>query len=214
MKIAVMYSGQFRTLDSCFENHVSNLIDPFLENGHDVDIFASLHAGNRDHEFCLNWMQEKKFRKFELVETQESNEENFGSLPKFGMFENWLKQIYSLKNSFKLIESDYDLVVRCRTDLLLSCKVELVEDLIDGSIFIPDHDNWTGYNDRFAMGTYEKMKIYCDLCENLSSGRITGSNAESYLRSHLDLENVSIKRTRVEVTRLRLDGQIEPVRYS
>lgn len=213
MKIAVMYSGQFRTLDSCFENHVSNLIDPFLENGHSVDIFASLHAGDRDPEFCLNWMQEKKFKKFELLKIQESNEENFQTLSKFHMFENWLRQICSLKNAFKLIDHDYDLVVRCRTDILLSCEVEPAEELIDGSVFIPAHDNWTGYNDRFAIGTYEKMKIYCNLYENLASRKISGSNAESYLYYHLSFENVTVRRTKVEVTRLRQDGQVLPVHY-
>lgn len=213
MKVALFYSGQFRTLDKCFENHVENLINPFEKDGHEVNMFASLHIGDRDYDFCSNWLKEKNFKTFELLRVQESNEEKFRNVTKFGMFENWLKQIHSVNAAFKLVDNQHDVVVRCRTDILLSSRIESIEKFLDDSVFIPDHDNWFGYNDRFALGPYEKMKVYCNLVENLASNKLSGKNAESYLQSHLDLENVRVKRTEVQVTRLRPDGNIEGIHH-
>jgi hypothetical protein len=213
LRTAICYSGQFRTLDRCFDNHVDFFINQLCQNDHTVDLFASLHRGEKEREYCETWLQDHNFHKFEILDLQESISEKYSHSQNFGNFELWLKQIHSIKRSFQLVSQDYDLVVRVRTDLLFTDTLEPPDTFLDDCLYVPNHDDWYGYNDRFAIGTYKTMRKYCDLVTSVFEGKTNGTNAESYLMSHLEIENVRVKRTKVKIDRLRANGEVERGRY-
>jgi hypothetical protein len=82
----------------------------------------------------------------------------------------------------------YDLIIRCRPDNDFITPLTL--DMIDiNKINICDWGGWGGYNDRFAIGNFDDMLIYCDFyteCKNYDG------NSEYRLKQYLDSKNLKI----------------------
>lgn len=101
----------------------------------------------------------------------------------------------------------FDWVFRLRYDNLYfgSC-VENLADCDKGSVYIPAHDNWGGYNDRFAFGGSSVMDIYSTRFLHLAQYLLAGDSTmhpERMLKSYLDSRSVPIRRTRVSHHLLR-----------
>jgi len=86
---------------------------------------------------------------------------------------NILYMFNSITECFKLLDDEYDIIIRCRPDLLLQTDINfqgIITDLINGlyDIQIPGpHFNHTGLNDQLAIGNFESMKYYMGIFDNL-----------------------------------------------
>lgn len=109
-----------------------------------------------------------------------------------------MSQRYSIQKAFELVDEEYDCVIRYRMDCYPNKKIDLTGVDLSEGIRIPDNNRW-GYfelfNDQFAIGNYENMKIYCNmfthLFENLDEQPIT-IQPESGLSYHLTKNKIKI----------------------
>lgn len=130
-----------------------------------------------------------------------------------------LRSIYLANNLKKLAEDRggfrYDWVFRLRFDNLYhGYSLEDIRLLDPNHVYIPKHDNWYGYNDRFAFGGTAAMDIYADRYKYLVEYRESGlpMHPERFLRWVLDRHCVSVRRTRVSAHLLRY-GVLWKARY-
>lgn len=102
---------------------------------------------------------------------------------------------------------NYDYIIRCRPDIILYEKINLIEiinslDTSDTDIIIPNpimNYSPDGYQDQFAIGKREPMLIYGSTYHNLTkiineSGRWY---AEEFLKKHLDNHNIKVSQKEI-----------------
>jgi len=94
-------------------------------------------------------------------------------------------QWYIVNNGFNLISNNYDYIIRTRFDVLINNFNLLPVDFV-----IPAPHPINVYNDHFAYGNYDNMKIYCDLYSNIEKlyidYNIDISNAEYMLKFYIE----------------------------
>jgi len=107
---------------------------------------------------------------------------------------NCMRDLESIKRAFDYMDTnknvEYDFVIVCRPD------VEFLNDLnlnkiknriMPDTIFVPFVDSFWGVNDRFAIGDYETIRIYCDRTKEVKAWILSDikENTESYLKRYL-----------------------------
>lgn len=112
---------------------------------------------------------------------------------------NHLCALESLKRVTEMVESSgnaYELIVYIRPDVELTDKfpVENICNMKDFDILIPNFDHWAGYNDRFAVLTYNTAPIYGKRIQELAEfrrtqGRIT---SERYVKYVCDVNHLNV----------------------
>jgi hypothetical protein len=183
MKVAILFSGQLRG----FKHIVNNLNDNLIKNFENVDTY--FYVPKNDYSI------EEYFKPTSIIYDDDvihdtSNIFNFkghqNSTP-----QNFIQQWYSLYKCKELMLENnikYDLIIRCRPDNDFISPLTL--DMIDiNKINICEWGGWEGYNDRFAIGNFDDMLIYCDFyteCKNY------GGNSEDRLKQYLDSKNLKI----------------------
>jgi hypothetical protein len=106
------------------------------------------------------------------------------------------------KRVFELLETHvrktgvkYDIVISTRLDLFIE-KIDLPMPL-PNTIYIPVSNDYSGINDRFAMGDYETMgkymKIY-DNCVYLLENDLTCAHPETMTLANLNYYKINIRR--------------------
>jgi hypothetical protein len=198
-KIALALSGLIRNSYFCFPY----IYDSFLNQGYDVDVF--IHTWNSSP--VINLYRAKRFE----IENQE---ELLKSLIPQLAIDNTIKiegnvfhnvaMYYSIKKCFDLIpQEEYDIVIRCRFDLMLQEKINLskiVEGILEDKydIFIPGrifNIGHLGYNDQLAVGSYSAMKYYSDCIFHLNEivHTIKRWHPESFLKEWLNKSDLRIE---------------------
>ena len=171
MKIALSLSGITRSSMVCFPY----IYDAFLNNSHKVDVF--IHTWEKSR--AIDLYNPKKFEIESIPQseilTHFSNQIIIPHDCKIdGHISNNLLQFYTLKKSFDLIPEDYDIVIRCRFDVIMQNKFDLTKILNQivsnrYDIFCPDEVfNFGGYQDRIYIGTYKSIKIATSIIENIN----------------------------------------------
>ncbi|MEI6030923.1 MAG: hypothetical protein WCJ92_07750 [Alphaproteobacteria bacterium] len=93
----------------------------------------------------------------------------------------------------------FDLVFRLRFDNLYIFPLEPLETIDRSCLYLPAHDSWRGYNDRFAFASPEVMDVYCNrfLCfaDYLNEGLFI--HPETLLATHLKRFHVPVRHTTV-----------------
>ena len=92
---------------------------------------------------------------------------------------NQIKMMYSIQKCFNLVQKEYDIVIRCRYDIIFSNRDfinNILYDIINKKydIFIPYPNNLNylklgGYCDHLAIGNFNSMKIYSNILSHLPS---------------------------------------------
>lgn len=194
-KIALCLSGLIRNSFFCFPYIYHN----FLNQGLDVDVF--IHTWNESSAIQL--YNPKKYQ----IENQKDTLKFI--LPQInldwgvkieGRVENNVSMFYSIKRCTDLVDSEYDIIVRCRFDLLLQEDIKfknIVQDILDKKydIYIPNTEfNMGGYNDQLAIGSYSSMKLYSDCYFSLVeiSNKIKRWHPETFLKEYLDKFHIKI----------------------
>lgn len=205
MKIALMLSGQVRTFLQnwpTFERHVIR--------DYDVDVFC--YAPN---ELSSRVLLDYGFRSVLIDDPPWIDDADYQAVadmpPKAWYGHEFVAQahlrrlwgLYQVSQQRRMIEQlqgwQYDLCVRTRYDLYFTSDLEPFEEFDPAAIAIPKHDNWEGYNDRFAVGGPEVIDAYCrnfftvDACIE-ANGKL---HSEPNLKHHLDSLGIPIARTNV-----------------
>jgi hypothetical protein len=216
MRCAIFYSGQFRSLDRCYNNHLENIFSK-LKN---YDVFADIEVST-DIEKYKNFIENniQNIKKFSIY-TEPSPVHRVSIRPQNlrGEISTWLRQIKSIRDSFNLCENidDYDIAIRIRTDSLFDRPLENLEDLDLSSIYIPNHDNWGGYNDRFAIGNIINMKKYLSFYDAVPLfGGLVKGNAEGYLKYYIDEYcKIPVNKTNIVGQTMREDGSLVEIFFN
>lgn len=194
-KIALCLSGLIRNSYFCFPY----IYDSFLNQGLDVDVF--IHTWNESP--IINLYNPKNL----MIENQKDildfilPQINLNSDVRIeGRIANNVSMYYSIKRCNDLVDDEYDIIVRCRFDLLLQEDIQfknIVQDILDKKydIYIPNTEfNMGGYNDQLAIGSYSSMKLYSDCYFSLVeiSNKIKRWHPETFLKEYLDSFDLKI----------------------
>jgi hypothetical protein len=185
MKIAILISGFPRTFKSCRQSLFDNLINI---NNHEFDIYLYTWQPSKNQHNSNLKDEDNIYDINELIETYKPKKYVFENVDDW-MKNNKLKtgQWYTLQKCWELMESTntkYDLVIRYRFDCLIRKPYHILNV---GSQIITPRDCYRGYdknnqrvlinlkdnidyindycciNDKMAIGSYDIMKIYCNV---------------------------------------------------
>ena len=114
---------------------------------------------------------------------------------------NQLQMFSSIKKSFDLIKTSYDIYIRSRYDIMFKSKFSLPHilfEILDSKYdtFIPHQYEYktlkNEYNDQIAVCNYKSMKIYSSLISNISDiiKQTKSLNSQEWLKYWLDINNI------------------------
>jgi hypothetical protein len=214
MKIGIQYSGQFRGYAHC--NH------SFIKNHCQILKFGVLPIEDLVFSNYLLEFNEVSYQKdillkepvdFENAITYSKEKIIYNNYTPKGRMQSYLLQwhgVYKCSNMRKefCLKSDIDLdfIVRCRWDINILDNIDF-NNFKKGILYIPNRESFSGYFDRFAIGSKDVMDVYCDLFSNLDLiKKFTGSgNSESKLKQYLDLKQIEVKLFDVNLNRLNFN---------
>lgn len=185
-KVAVCYWGLTRSTKLVYPSHFEKLFRVLEENNIEYDVF--MHTWQTQSKQRV-WQQELDipidYEEYKLLNPkyfQRDDQDQFSSqirpqdyfTKKAYKNEVWgnpnimLNYICALESQKRVtdmvIESKnpYDWVIYVRPDaeLLDDLPINQIRNLRDRDILIPDFDHWTGYNDRFAVLTFNTAPLY------------------------------------------------------
>lgn len=181
MKVAICISGEPRFFKEGYISLKKNILDH-----NDCDIFLQTYEGPDTEEIIntykpVNTVIDKRIKDFHITffskfnRAPETNVENM-----FWMFRN-------IKKSIELVGSDYDLIIRTRSDLIY--QKPLILSRLDAKIVhIPSGGDWRkGIFDMFAISNVDNMRHYANVFDKLNSYIRLGVKAhpETLLKYHL-----------------------------
>ena len=196
MKIAILFSGRiFR-----FGNHYNNIMENIVQE-HDVDFFLS-HSPelNEDLESFYELYKPVALCNDPIPEFDFIQYPNYPEFPK--NMRNITCMLYNRRRVFNLLETHmktnnlhYDCILSYRLDLFSYNKLDYkIEPNI---LYIPDGFDWHGgINDQVAYVTYEPMKIYMNIFNNIYNILNNGCpfHPELINKENLLLYNINIQR--------------------
>lgn len=230
MKVAVCISGQPRLYKKGFETIHENLIKPndadvFIHLWHDVDkenekydVPQRVKKQKRNSKIDPGVLSEI-YRLYQpkamKVEPQKDFTERKYAYNKGGgvssgfntysMFysiqkANELKSDEEKKYGFKQFRQNYDVVVRCRTDLNIKTKIDLSEFRDDFDkmnvppVFVKHNDHCP---DIFMFSSSENMNMFCDLYYHIDEmydyNKVRKWTNEIFVHKFLKTNNIQIK---------------------
>lgn len=181
MKIAICMSGMLRNFENTYPRFKKYILDE-----HNPDIFFHGYPNNKGIEYCKNKFIELYEPKQVFINnyTDELRNEICNNEEKYSKFcrnetkiNNFLSQIYNIKkcdllrqNFEKQNNFEYDVVIRCRTDVFYFKTFEQSELTLakSGYILIPTEWDFKevdhrAVSDSFAMTNSKNMSKYSTL---------------------------------------------------
>jgi hypothetical protein len=167
MKIALCFSGQARSFDKGHEYYKKNLLDHY-----DVDVFIHSWQFDRQQEL-VDLYKPKQYRFDESLSKEESdridakythspNPKVFPPRFTYSMFKSMFCVQELLAMEQFLNRTNYDWVIRTRTDYALNIKIPF-EELDNSKLYIPNcrmvPERDFG-NDQFAFSSAQNMRKY------------------------------------------------------
>jgi len=164
MKIAACFSGQARSFDLGYQYQHHNLFSRY-----DVDVYIHTWNFARSQEL-LDLYQPVKYKFEDALAVDCSRYTNTADTTKHPQIATY-SMFYSMNESRKLLEGNYDWVVRIRTDWALNVVYDFA-NLDSSKIYIPyephvDYPERDGGNDQFAFGSQENIAKYMSTFENI-----------------------------------------------
>lgn len=195
VNIALCLSGLIRNSFFCFPY----IYNSFINSKFNTDIF--IHTWNESPIIELY--------KPKMIQIEDQTQVLNSILPTFklidtvkiqGRFLNNISMFYSIKKCSDMVSDDYDIIIRCRFDLLLQNKINLesiVTDILNKKydIYIPNPEfNMGGYNDQLAVGSLKAMKIYSDCYLNLAeiANNMNIWHPESILGKYINSKELTV----------------------
>ncbi len=221
-KVAICYSGQPRSIERTFQNHLDFLINPLVNSGAEVDIFAHIwfDPGLINKPFWEGypsrgvWLESTpsfivdcmKPKSYLIEKPKKFNEMGFKPDARFPHpISNTLSMFYGIESVFALkseyeaeLNKKYDFSVRIRPDLMFSSFFIDLDDIAPSSVnVIFDSNKHTDYSigDHFAIGSNETMNIYSKVFSHFSEIIESGSaiNPECLLGYWLKMNSLETR---------------------
>jgi hypothetical protein len=220
MNIAFCFSGQLRQFDISHKTFLSSVLGKV--SGAKCFFFG--HAPN-DDDAC----KAKVLDFTELsIEDEPPLDEKYKKIQHAIAFRKWhgdslrayimqlrsVKLANDLKTKFEQANGiTFDWVFRMRWDNLYLTDLEDISGLDNRYMYIPAHDNWWGYNDRFAFSSSANMDIYAgriDLVLDYIAETRKPLHCEMFTKWALDKAGIEIRRTQVIHALLRYNELYHP----
>jgi hypothetical protein len=149
------------------KDNIINYINP------KVCIFDSFEERSKELSDLINMCRMRREQKGFSIEHGNEN--------------SYVFQFYGLQRSFSLLEDNYDLVFRLRSDLKFTSSTP--EYYIDSNIHT-HHINWWGMNDQMAYGSMDSMKIYSDTLSHIPYSN--SFHPETLLHENISKHNIEV----------------------
>lgn len=214
MKVAICLSGQIRDFRFTKKSLQRHILAPLRH--HEVDIFAHypLEPAAKNLAFPFTEVLAEDESKVNDI-VFDANEHQVAARPwhnsrSMRAFFLQVRSIYLANELRKGYEQKhgllYDWIFRLRYDsLYFGPRLEGLETCDPEFLYIPRHDNWAGYNDRFAFGGRGAMDAYSSrysyFWQYLHDGN--AMNPEAFLKWVLERQKIRVCRTRVTSHLLR-----------
>jgi len=202
IKVALCITGQARTFENAWQNISDSIIRP-LSVYCEVDMFGVFPEVN-DFISSSNWkaLLIKKDTYFDFSIKMSNNTRNVPENTN-GLLNMW--NSWKLSNEMTKEFDQYDWVFRVRPDSFFSLEIDDLRMLEPDGVYLPKHDSWGGYNDRFAFGSASAMDCYSTLIDHCESYFDQGLqfHVESYLKHHLDKHGIPVKNCNMHLCILR-----------
>lgn len=169
MKIAVIYTGETRSVAKCNPTFLNNVI-----KNHHVDNYIvtwenymnSRHPSGSPYDFP--WSNEEVFNRLNPIDTILLDHNN--PIMEHNIVKRFLVMFYLWKLSNKFLENKhYDMVIRTRFDLLFENDIDIMSlDLNLMNIpncVLPEG----GVNDQFCISNQKNMQIYNSVFDHCES---------------------------------------------
>jgi len=154
MRIAFIYSGGLRSWEKVQDNHKQNLwtdnCDLFFHTYEEPTAKRHFHFIKIPAEFYPD-LPNHKFNTRRRDETSVANVMN---------------QWHNMFIAFCMVPKIFDVYVKVRPDLEFSSKIDFGQYNYENKIYIPEGNDFSGINDRFAFGNYETMRKYYSVYVN------------------------------------------------
>lgn len=225
MNVAFCFSGQPRSFNHVFPSFKKHILRPL--SGHNFYFFAHYPLvcpkTNLPKFFTDSICEDESNVSFDFHRLQGINH-LVESRPwnRLDPLSAYLMQLRSIYLSYNLCRQysfsnhiSFDWVFRARFDNLYVSSIEPLDSLDPLSLYVPAHDSWNGYNDRFAFSGMSIMNTYASRFVCLSS-ILTGDQAlhpETSLKSFLSDASVPVRYTRV-VHHLLRHGELWKARFN
>lgn len=184
MRLALLLSGLTRSSKLCYPN-----LYKFLLSKHVVDTYVhtwdvsnvSLDVTRYEYEIekteIISLYNPKKIVFESYFDKRDFLNKKYLKYPKYeGTYDRSISMFYKIEECFKLVEGDYDFVIRSRMDLLMNEEIDF-SSIDPLSINIPSYQTTRhtfienglafsippdsyGITDCFSIGTYEIMAKY------------------------------------------------------
>lgn len=204
-KVALLFSGQVRTLELCTPSIRS--VFP------DCDVYA--HAYGDENAPKAELLDPVRLVIEPQREMPERKEYTWQVSKWCYGVQGVLKQLWSLKRVYEIYANAggaHEWVVRCRYDIQYDGKLENFMEW-NCDIILPKHDNWWGYNDRFAILRKDKAANYFLRYNQLDTYINHGGemHPESFLK--YTCKEYSVCRTKLQVKTIRSNGNVDTPTY-
>jgi hypothetical protein len=207
MNIALCFSGQVRSFRKTYRSFRRHILDQLSQ--HEVYLFAHFpqdESSNFAESVGFHdYISEKKEPVIE-VQDIEGHEIFYRPWHRGHGLQSYLRQIRGIELANNLSKSystnhgiNFDWAFRLRFDNLYRTDLENLASLDTSAIYIPAHDNWYGYNDRFGFGHPTLMDIYSDRLQPILEHASRGCkiHPETCLKEHLKSHFILVNHTKV-----------------
>jgi hypothetical protein len=111
---------------------------------------------------------------------------------------NHLCALESQRRAFQMtIDSGihYDAYIVIRPDAYFTSELDVnaLQSMEEGTLYVPDWDHWLGFNDRFAFGSKEVIRIYTHRLRDLAEFRRTAGPITSEKGLKLTVEKYGLR---------------------
>jgi len=165
MKIALCFSGQARSFEQGYEFYKNNLLDHY-----DVDVY--IHSWKFDNERKLLELYRPVSYEFQTpplgnFDNRYTNTPNAQKHPPRFTY----RMFYSMYKCSKLVQRQYDWIIKSRTDYALNVVIPF-DELDNSKLYIPNcrmvPERDFG-NDQFAFSSQENMMKYMSTFMNIDA---------------------------------------------
>lgn len=207
-KVAVLFSGQCRSLDACYKN--------ILETFQGCDIF--MHTYLDEDSYKADLLNPIRC----VIEPDRQMPERKEYTFQVGRYchgvQGVLKQLWTLKRSYEIYKNSnlqHEWIVRCRPDIFFTSKLE--DDIYswECDLILPKFSNWWGYCDRFAIMKSSVAASYFNRLDIIDRYINDGGifHPETFLKVAIDETGCVIKRTSVTFDTVRKNGELVKPTY-
>jgi hypothetical protein len=196
-RVAILFYGRINKFE---KKYLINALDPKYNN---IDIFYS--CDNEPINLINEFMQlynPISINNNEIIYDIDTFNKKYPNKRKETDPYKMIRHFINLKRVFKLLkdhieatQKTYDIVITTRLDLYID-KVDYLIP-IKNTIYIPSDNDFSGINDRFAIGDVETMSKYISIFDNISyllDNKLSIVHPETLMLANLNYNNVNICR--------------------